>query len=92
LSKTTVPNTAGEANTVFYSAEQSPQEIQAFWSRELPAKGWQIIDSSPPGEYLITTAEGNGYVGIFGAGVGFGPAEVSSGKKIAIQIILAKMA
>lgn len=92
LSKTTVAGTAGEANTVFYTAEQSPEEINALWARELPAKGWTIIDTSPPGEYLVTTAEGNGYVGIFGAGVGFGPAEVSSGKKIAIQIILAKLA
>jgi hypothetical protein len=90
LRNTTAPGTDAEANVVFYSAEQSFSEIHAFMIRELPAKGWKIIESSPPGDYLITTAEGHGYVGIFGTGIGFGPSEVSSGQKIALLVILAK--
>jgi hypothetical protein len=90
LAGVTVPGTPGEGTAVLYSAPESPEAIQAFWARELPKRGWTILDAPSPGVYLLTSAEGNGYVGLFGSGQGLGPTTSQNGVKISMQVILAK--
>lgn len=90
LDKTAVPDAEGEGYAVFYSADQSVQEITQFFTAELLNKGWKILETTPPDQYVAITAQNGGYVGIFGIGQGLGPPQTSSGKKIAFEVLLGK--
>jgi hypothetical protein len=91
LSKTFLPGTAGPATAVLYSTARSPQEVQDFLVGELPKRGWTLLESSPPGEAMVTAAQGNGYVGIFSSGKGFGSLEAEGAEALGMQIVLAEL-
>ncbi len=93
ISNATVPGASGEATTVLYSVQQSIQEIHDFMAAELPKKGWNLLESSNPAQsgVSVTSAEGNGYIGVFTAGEGLAPPDVLDPTKVALQIILAKV-
>lgn len=90
LDKVTVPGQPGEATSALYASSISPTEANTFWKRELPKKGWKIVDNQSGKDFLLITAEGNGYVGVFGAGEGLGPPATTTGQKISLQIVLTK--
>jgi hypothetical protein len=92
IENATVAGAAGEANTVLYSVNQSVQEVHDFMQAELPKKGWNLLESSDPAQsgVSVTSAEGNGYIGVFTAGEGLAPPDVLEADKVALQIILAK--
>lgn len=92
LSKTSIPGSPGPATAVLYSAPQSAAEIQAFFVGELPKRGWEVLESSPPGDSMVTAARGNGYLGVFSSGTGLGPAAGSQTETMTIQVVLAEMA
>jgi hypothetical protein len=92
ISKTTVADQPGEASTVLYVVTQTPQEIHDFMAAELPKKGWTLLESAAPADsgFSVTSAEGNGYIGVFTAGEGIAPVDVADADKVTLQIILAK--
>ena len=94
ISRTTVPEQAGEASTVLYSVTQTPQEIHDFMAAELPKKGWTLLEASAPADsgFSVTSAEGNGYIAVFTAGEGIAPTDVADANTVTLQIILAKLA
>ena len=92
ISKATVADQPGEASTVLYSLTQTPQEVHDFMAAELPKKGWTLLEASAPADtgFSVTSAEGNGYIGVFTAGEGIAPADVADADTVTLQIILAK--
>ena len=92
LSKTSIPGSPGPATAALYSAPQSAAEIQAFFAEELPKRGWEVLESSPPGDPMVTAARGNGYLGIFSSGTELGPAGAGGTGTITMQVILGEMA
>ncbi len=90
LAQTTIPGSTAPATAVFYSASLPSQEIQELFARELPKKGWNLLESSPPGDSMFTVVEGNGYVGVFGTGKGLAESEAKADQPMTIQVVLAK--
>jgi hypothetical protein len=88
-----VPGAASDATTVLYSVNQSIQEVHNFMQAELPKKGWNLLESSDPAQsgVSVTSAEGNGYIGVFTAGEGLAPPDVVEPSKVTLQIILASV-
>jgi hypothetical protein len=88
-----VPGAGGDATTVLYSVTQTIQELHDFMQAELPKKGWNLLESSDPATsgVSVTSAEGNGYIGVFTAGEGLAPPDVLDSNRVALQIILASV-
>jgi hypothetical protein len=88
-----VPGSQENSSTVLYSVTQSVQEVHDFMRTELPKRGWNLLESSDPAAsgVSVTSAEGNGYIGVFTAGVGLAPPEVVESDKVSLQIILSKI-
>jgi hypothetical protein len=91
LSKTSIPGSSGPSTAVLYSAPQSPAEIQDFFSQELPKRGWTVLQSSPPGDSMVTAARGNGYLGVFTSGTEIGPVGPSGTEAISMQVVLTEI-
>lgn len=89
-----VPGQAGEgSSTVLYSVTDDVQAVHDFMAAELPKRGWNLLESSAPADsgVSVTSAEGNGYIGVFTAGVGLAPPDLVDSNQVSLQIILSRI-
>lgn len=90
LASSTLPG-YGEASAVFYSLGQSGEEVADFFEAELPERGWTVLNRIDQDGYSEVSVQGNGYVGIFGAGEVPSRPELKSEEVIDVQVVLAEL-
>ncbi|MBW3591746.1 MAG: hypothetical protein KY393_07870 [Actinobacteria bacterium] len=90
LANSTLPG-FGEASAVFYASGQSGVDVADFFEENLPEHGWTVVNRVDQEGYSEVSVQGNGYVGIFGAGEVPSRPQLKSSEVIDVQVVLAKL-